>query len=174
MEETPYEIERKFLIRMPDLDWLSSVASRSHIVQTYLLREHKETSERVRSRTDEHRTVFTHTKKTRVTAVRRIEIEEEINRTQYETLLQRADPKRSPIEKDRYCLPANGLVYEIDVFPFWKEQAFLEIELGDESQTFPWPEGIVCIREVTNDGRYTNSALAFQIPDEELQKEEIT
>ena len=46
------------------------------------------------------------------------------------------------------------------------------IELTDESQSFPWPEGIVCIREVTEDRRYTNSALARRIPEEELQKEE--
>ena len=172
MEETPYEIERKYLIRMPDLDWLNAAASRSHIVQTYLLSDQKGRSERVRSRTDEDQTVYTHTKKTRVTAMKRIEIEKEISFEEYERLLQRADPKRRAIEKDRYCLHTNGLVYEIDVFPFWNDRAFLEIELKDENQTFPWPEGLECIREVTDDGKYTNSALALQIPEEELQKEE--
>ena len=158
MDDIPYEIERKFLIRMPDLLWLASVAERSHIRQTYLLNERKGTSERVRSRAAQGRTVYTHTQKTHVSDMRRIEVEREIGQSEYERLLLKADPERKPIEKDRYCLRS--------------EQAVLEIELTDESQSFPWPEGIVCIREVTEDRRYTNSALARRIPEEELQKEE--
>lgn len=172
MDDTPYEIERKFLIRMPDLNWLSSVAERSHIVQTYLLKDETGMTERVRRRETADRTVYTHTKKFRVSAMRRVEIEDEIDRTEYESLLLRADPKRRSIEKDRYCLRENGLLYEIDVFPFWNDRAFLEIELKDEKQNFPWPNGLVCIREVTDDSQYTNSALALRIPFEELQKEE--
>lgn len=172
MDDTPYEIERKFLIRMPDLRWLASAAECSHIRQTYLLNEQQGTNERVRSRERQGVTVFTHTKKTRVSDMRRIEIEREIDRSEYESLLLRADPERRTIEKDRYCLSENGLVYEIDVFPFWNDRAFLEIELTDESQSFPWPDGIICIREVTDDRRYTNSALARRIPCEALQKED--
>ena len=172
MDAVPYEIERKFLIRMPDLRWLSSVAARDHIVQTYLQKDETGMSERVRCRETSDRTVYTHTKKMRVKVRRRIEIEREIDADEYERLLQRADPKRRSIEKDRYCLRENGLLYEIDVFPFWNDRAFLEIELTDESQAFPWPDGIVCIRELTDDVRYTNSALALRIPDDEPLKEE--
>ena len=169
---TPYEIERKFLIRMPDLAWLASVSERSHILQTYLLPARKGDSERVRSRETNGRIVYTHTQKTRISDMRRIEIEREIDELEYDSLLQNADPDRAVIEKDRYCLSENGLSYEIDVYPFWSGQAVLEIELSDESQSFPWPEQIICLREVTDDRRYTNSALARNIPDEEAQKEE--
>lgn len=172
MDDIPYEIERKFLIRMPDLLWLASVAERSHIRQTYLLNERKGTSERVRSRAAQGRTVYTHTQKTHVSDMRRIEVEREIGQSEYERLLLKADPERKPIEKDRYCLRSGDYLYEIDIYPFWNEQAILEIELTDESQSFPWPEGIVCLREVTDDRRYTNSALARRVPEEELQKEE--
>ena len=174
MDDIPYEIERKFLIRMPDLIWLASFAERSHITQIYLLKEQEETSERVRKRETGDHIVYTHTKKTHITAIRRIEIEREIDCAEYERLLQKADPKRRVIEKDRYCLRLNGLLYEIDVYPFWKKQAVLEIELSDEEQSFSWPENIVCLREVTDDGRYTNAALARRIPDEEQRKEEET
>lgn len=172
MNDTPYEIERKYLIRLPDLSWLSSVAERSHIAQTYLLNEQKGMSERVRKRESNGQTVYTHTMKTHISAIRRVEIEQEIDREEYERLLQKADPKRIVIEKDRYCLRLNDLLYEIDVFPFWRCQAYLEIELKDESQVFPWPDGIECLREVTDDKRYTNAALARKIPDEECQKED--
>lgn len=169
---TPYEIERKYLIRMPDLAWLASASERSHILQTYLLPSQKGASERVRSRETNGRIVYTHTQKSRISDMRRIEIEREIGREEYESLLLRADPERAVIEKDRYCLREGEYLYEIDVYPFWSRQAVLEIELTDESQSFPWPEQIICLREVTDDRRYTNSALARSIPDEEAQKEE--
>ena len=58
------------------------------------------------------------------------------------------------------------------MFPFWKDRAFLEIELEDEGQSFPWPERIVPIREVTGDRRYSNASLALEIPQEEIQQNE--
>ena len=39
MEKNGFEIERKFLIRYPDLDWLNSAAERTEIEQTYLIAE---------------------------------------------------------------------------------------------------------------------------------------
>ncbi len=167
MTEGPFEIERKFLIRMPDLTWLSTVAKASKISQTYLIGGDPNSTERVRCRESEGKTVYTHTEKLRLNARRRIEVENEIGREEYEGLLLRADPQRRTIEKTRYCLPVDSLVFEIDVFPFWRKQAFLEIELSDENQAFPWPEGIQCIRELTEDSRYTNSALAQSIPEED-------
>ena len=169
MDKTPYEIERKFLIRCPDIEGLTASAEPSQITQTYLLGA-EGCTERVRSRTAAGRTVYTHTVKQRLSAVRRIEIEHEIPREEYEALLQRADPEARTIEKTRWCLRENGFLYEIDVFPFWEDRAFLEVELTDESQPFPWPEQIALIREVTDDRRYTNAALAREIPQEELPK----
>ena len=75
MEETPYEIERKFLIRMPDEEILASLKDHSRIVQTYLRNESDASSERVRKRIYPDRTVYTHTVKTHVSSIRRIEIE---------------------------------------------------------------------------------------------------
>lgn len=167
MDETPYEIERKFLIRMPDDALLASASNRSHIVQTYLTGDSEADTERIRRRDYDDRTVYTHTKKTHITAIRRIEIEHEIDKEEYDRLLLRADPERNSIEKTRYCIELNGLIYEIDVFPFWNDKAFMEIELKNEFQSFPWPKGISCIREVTDDSRYTNAALALHIPTED-------
>ena len=36
MKKGPYEIERKYLIRYPDLQWLDAVADKSEIEQIYL------------------------------------------------------------------------------------------------------------------------------------------
>ena len=158
-----FEIERKFLIAMPE-DSLLKDAERSDIVQTYLLGE-EGTTERVRARTFGDQTEYTHTTKKRITALRRVEIEDAIGQDAYGELLKRADPGRRPIVKSRFCLPYGDRLLEIDIFPFWQEYAILEIELEKEEQAFSLPPGIRVIREVSEDPRYTNSALSVRVPD---------
>ncbi len=162
----PYEIERKYLIRYPDLNWLSSAASSSQISQTYLLND--SASERVRRREMDGKVVYTHTCKQHVSSIRRIEIEKEIDEATYFELLKRKDPNRRTVNKTRYCLNRDGFLYEIDIYPFWNDRAFMEVELRDEQEAFPWPQNIECIREVTDDKRYSNYALALSIPHEEI------
>lgn len=173
MNDTSYEIERKFLIACPALDWLSRAAEKTEIVQTYLSDDGSGFTERVRKRGKDGVFTYTHTRKKRVNARRRIELEEEISREDYERLLRRADPTRQTIEKTRYCLYENGKLFEIDVFPFWQKQAFLEIELNDEEERFLWPEQLRCLREITEDKRYTNAALALKIPEEDERRTEL-
>ena len=167
MESIPFEIERKFLIRYPDEQLLAKKGESSRITQTYLLGE-PNTSERVRLRERDGVRVYTHTVKRRITDVRRIEIEREISREEYLRLLERADPERRVIEKTRWCLPYAGQMLEIDLFPFWTDRAYLEIELKEEDQTLVIPPELELIREVTDDIRYTNASLAREIPWDEI------
>ena len=111
---------------------------------------------------------YTHTVKLKLNDMRRIETENVIDEKTYQELLRRADPARRPIEKTRCCFTHDGLLWELDVFPFWSDRAFLEIELSDESDRFTLPPGIRLIREVTDDPRYTNAALSLQIPEEAI------
>ena len=163
MNVNGFEIERKFLIAMPE-ERLLAAAERSDIVQTYLLGD-EGTTERVRARTYEDHTEYTHTTKIRISAVRRVEHEETIGPESYAELLTRAAPGRRQIRKSRYCLPFEEKLIEIDVFPFWEDYALLEVELEEEGEAFSLPPGIRVIREVTEDARYTNSALSFEVPD---------
>ncbi|MBR1457106.1 MAG: hypothetical protein IJ594_08130 [Oscillospiraceae bacterium] len=148
MDTGPFEIERKFLIRFPDLSWLDAEGERSEIVQTYLCAQPGHT-ERVRKRERAGRCVYTHTDKQKLTALRRIEIEREITPEEYEALLLRADPACRPVSKTRYCLPYMGQTLEIDLFPFWDDRAYLEIELCDERQELSIPPQITILREVS-------------------------
>ncbi len=173
MQTEPYEIERKFLIRYPDLTLLAAAGERSDIIQTYLLAE-PGCTERVRKRIREDVCVYTHTVKEKLSNLRRIEREREITEEEYNGLLLRADPARKPISKARYCVPYRGQMLEIDVFPFWKQQAYLEIELKDERDEIEIPPFVEIIREVTDDGRYTNAALAESIPPEETEEPDST
>ena len=168
MKENNLEIERKFLIRRPALASLDRIAERTEIEQTYLLASEVGVSERVRRRGLNGRFVFTHTEKKRLTDMTRVELEREISPEEYERFLLRADPERITIRKTRFCLPYEGQLFEIDLFPFWQNQAFMEIELEREEQDVVFPPWIEIVREITSDGRYTNSALAKHSPDEEI------
>lgn len=160
-----FEIERKFLIAMPDEAFLKT-CSASAITQTYLACEGN-TSERVRERAYPDHCEYTHTIKYKLNNMRRIEDERQIDEDTYTALLERADPARRPIRKVRYCFEHDGRLWELDVFPFWKNSAYLEIELTGENEAFTLPPGLRLKREVTDDPRYTNAALSLHIPDEE-------
>ncbi len=161
-----FEIERKFLIAMPDKAFLEA-CERSEITQTYLVGE-ENTTERVRRRVYPDRCEYTHTIKRKLNNIRREEDEQEIDENTYTALLARADSARHAINKTRCCFTYDGRLWELDVFPFWENQAFLEIELTSEDEDFSLPPGIRLLREVTDDPRYTNAALSFEIPDEEM------
>lgn len=161
-----YEIERKFLIRRPERRWLEQHAQGSRITQTYLLAVPGK-SARVRKRVYEDHVSYTYTVKQKLSNMRRIEKEREISRDEYEMLLTQADPNRRIIEKERWVLKYLNQAFEIDLFPFWSKQAYMELELNAEDQHIDFPPDIEVLREVTGDKRYTNSALAKKIPAED-------
>ena len=162
------EIERKFLIAMPDMDVLRAQPGfgSSHIVQTYLVNPDGFT-ERVRMREYADRTVYYHTLKKRLSAASAYEDESEIDTTEYTSLLRRADTAKTPINKMRCTIPFKGHVCEIDIYPFWRKQAVLEIELSGEDEAYSIPSCIRVIREVTGNHAYSNNALSLVVPDED-------
>lgn len=157
----PYEIERKYLIKMPEFP-LPAETRASSIEQAYLVNPDGN-SERVRARAGK----YYHTLKVRISDMVREEYEREISRAEYDELLKRRDPKCALIRKVRYVFEYRGQVFELDVFPFWKKQAFLEIEMESEDAQVELPDFIDVIREVTEDRSYTNHALAICVPRED-------
>ena len=165
----PLEIERKYLIRYPEESWLDGLpgSSRAELVQTYLKSADGET-QRVRTWTENGRTLRYHTVKRRLTDLTRIEEEREITETEYQELLREEDPDRRPIRKTRWRVPYEGHLLEIDLYPFWQNQAVLECELESEEEEARFPSELRIIREVTADARYLNSSLARNIPEEDI------
>ncbi len=160
-----YEIERKFLIAYPDVGILSEKAVRRlEMVQTYLTAADGESS-RVRKIKENGTVTYIKTVKQRISDIKRLETESEITMDEYTALLKTADPARRPIEKVRYCIPHEKHVLEIDIFPFWQDKAFLEVELTDEAEEVSLPPEFHILREVTADRRYTNAALALELPE---------
>ncbi len=159
-----FEIERKYLINYPDPEWLGKYP-KSEISQTYLLTDDGMTS-RVRKRTSDGVTKYIFTEKRRVTDLKCIENEREVSSEEYEELLKLADPERITIEKTRYCLPFNGRVVEVDIYPFWNDRAIAEVEMESEDETVLLPDFIKVIRDVTAEKAYKNAAIAKKIPND--------
>jgi CYTH domain-containing protein len=161
------EIERKFLIAMPDEGVLARQdgARCDEILQTYLLSEPGVTA-RVRMRRGTRGTVYTATEKRRLSDLTAVEDEREVTEEEYRALLSRRDPALTPIEKRRYAIPYGGHTLEIDIYPFCQKQAVLEVELPTEDTPFTLPPFIRVIRDVSGDHRYKNVSLARAIPDE--------
>ena len=161
---TPIEIERKFLIEMPEKSVLKKYASRTKdIIQTYLTPVSNETA-RVRMITDGETVSYVKTVKRRISDLSHFEDEHEISYEEYRAELKNRDISKKDIEKTRYCIDFSGHILEIDVYPFWTDRAVLEIELSSEDETFDIPDYIKVIKEVTEDGRYKNTNLAKEIP----------
>ena len=95
-----------------------------------------------------------------LTGLKRVEIERRLSKDEYLTLLMDADSSKRQIRKTRYCLTYENQYFEIDVYPFWKDKAILEIELNSGNEEIRFPDRIKVIREVTEDDSYKNAALA--------------
>ena len=160
-EPEPYEIERKFLIKYPNLEWLESQPNcqRVEIIQTYLKSPNGDET-RIRQRGIDGNFIYFQTTKRKISACKRIEIERRLTKDEYLKLLLDVDTTKHQIRKTRYCLVYENQYFEIDVYPFWQDKAVMEIELRDENQAIKLPEMIDVIKEVTGDDEYSNSTLA--------------
>lgn len=160
-EPEPFEIERKFLIKMPNLNKLIKQANirKVEIIQTYL-KSNSLDEIRIRQRGEAGEYTYTKTIKRKVDKIKRIEIEKRISKNEYINLLMEADTNKKQIRKTRYCFLYKNQYFEMDIYPDWKNEAILEIELNDENQKITFPKFVEIIKEVTGDENYSNSGLA--------------
>lgn len=157
----PTEIERKFLISMPDLDELLEkyAVSKVNIIQTYLISVNEE-ERRIRQRGSEGSYSYYYTEKIAVTDVSRVETEKKISQTEYLNYMMEADTSLKQIRKDRYCFVYENNYIELDIYPFWIDNAIVEVELTNESDEVKLPPEFNVIKEVTADLRFKNYSLA--------------
>ena len=165
--DTPIEIERKYVIEIPELDMLSGLDgyTKSRIVQTYLI-SHPHVTHRVRRRDYGDAVVYTDTKKVRIDKISAFEDEREIDEEEYSSLLALSDPAANPVEKTRHTVPYCGRTLEIDVYPAWKRCCIMEIELPSREALPTIPSYIKILLDVTGDKRYSNASMARSFPPE--------
>lgn len=156
------EIERKFLIKYPDISKFENF-NKAEIEQTYL-----SDRSRIRKWCEGGNTTYILTKKEKITELTRIERERELSEDEYKSLLLLRDPETATLSKTRYSFPFGDKILEVDIFPFWSDRAFLEIELESENEEFSIPDFLEIIKEVSEDRRYRNYSLAKEIITEEI------
>ncbi len=169
MNNKPLEIEYKFLIEMPDLKILEAQPEyrAKKLCQMYLELPcgFSEFGTRCRIRKTEEQNTKTYCKtfKKDVTGITRIEVEEEISAVEFEKLSKFLRKGTAPVEKTRCTFFYEGHTCEVDVFPFWQDKAFLEIEVENEKVVPHIPPFINVIKDVSTDIAYRNSVLAQRI-----------
>ena len=170
-EPEPYEIERKYLIEYPDIKKLENMSNcqKIDIVQTYL-KTYDESERRVRARGIDGNYLYYLTEKKKISNLKRVELEKKLSQDEYVKYLMEADNKLHTIRKTRYCLTENNQYFEIDIYPEWKNQAIMEIELSDEKENVNIPDFIKVIKEVTEDDNYKNYEMAKKMPKEYVKK----
>ena len=165
----PVEIERKYVIVMPDTDTLRSQSDYtvSEIEQTYS-ESAEHVTHRVRARRYSDRVVYTETKKVRIDKMSAIEDEREISEREYLDLLAKRKADTITLRKTRHTFEHAGQIFEIDVYPEWGRTAVMETELESRQQTVSMPDFIRIVAEVTGDKRYSNASMSQIFPDELL------
>ena len=163
------ELEKKFLIEYPDLELLNEKYNpkKYDIEQIYLLSD-EDGSRRIRMRREGESTVFIETVKLRINGSKCYEYERELSAEEYEQCKADADPERSLIYKERYVFPYKEKIMEIDVYPFWKDKAVLEIELESEEDEYFIPDEIKVIKDVSDERKYKNAQLAAALKNGKL------
>ena len=160
-EPIPTEIERKYLVEMPNIEELCSMYSvtKLNIIQTYL-ESLDDCERRIRQRGTNGSYSYFYTEKRKVTELSRVESEKKISKEEYLDYMMEADTNLKQVRKDRYCFVYDNSYIELDVYPFWKKNAIVEVELASENQKVVLPPEIKVICEVTEDSRFKNRQLA--------------
>lgn len=158
----PIEIERKYLIEMPNIEEISRITpiTTIDIVQYYLMEEEPEVERRIRQRGIDGNYLYYLTEKKKINMVKRLEKGRRISQEEYLHLLMKLDTSLKQIIKKRICFVYERQYFELDIYEFSKDKAILEIELTEENKEVKIPEFIHVIKEVTGDKKYKNHELA--------------
>ncbi len=153
------EIERKFLVKIPDLSNLN-VKRKINILQTYLQNGNNGSQRRVRRITENDSIRYFYTEKIFYSAVIRQEMESEISEDKYSRLISEKRADCVPIEKCRVCFDYRNQLFEMDIYPFSDKLAIMELELENSEQNIFFPEYVDVVKEVTGIEEYSNASLA--------------
>lgn len=160
--EMPLEIERKYLISYPDCAVRNQIpdSTATEITQVYLKPDDSGFGRRIRKQVFSDHIEYTYTRKKKIAFGERIELENQITETEYQKLLQEADPTHHSIQKIRYIIPYQNQVLELDLYAFSQELATLEIELPDIHMHVQLPDWVKILADVTDVPGYSNFELS--------------
>ena len=159
MSDGGVEIERKYLLPGPPPARVLESATAYEIDQTYLMGG----SRRLRRRVGPDGERFWLTEKHDRGGITRSEDERELTAEEYGDLLGDADPRSGTVVKTRHVIEHGTQLIEVDVFAAPAGLVLLEVELQSEDETVELPAWAAGAVDVSEDGAYTNAAIARQL-----------
>lgn len=152
-EEGPYETQRKFLIKKPDIEILNKLhnCNKVKVIEIYLNEENNNISKLIQRGINSN---YTYSKITK-NKDKNVETEIRLSQDAYIEELINVDTSKKIIIKDRYCLTENSIYYEIDIYEHLEDKAICEVELTRNSE-FKLPSIIEVIEDITNNEEYTS------------------
>lgn len=155
------ELDKKYLIEYPNIKELENMKNceKIEIIQTYLLGD-KDEEVRIRQRGKDGNYIYYKTIRKKVSDLEFLEVEKRLTKEEYLNMLMNADPDYRQIRKTRFCLMYNKTYYEIDIYPFWKDKALVEVEIQNKSNKVSLPPFLKVIKDVTGDENYKIYSLA--------------
>lgn len=153
------EIERKWLLDINNIPYDLNQYEHEDIEQAYISFS---PTIRIRKITNRRSYVLTTKSKSINGGLSRQEYEINITEDQYNNLLNKKEGL--VLNKTRYKVKVDNLIYEIDLFHNeYEGLAYLEVEFEteEEARNFNAPEFVV--KELTGDSSYSNASLARKI-----------
>ena len=168
MSHSAIEIERKYIIELPDPSALEAEEGYtvSRIEQIYLDSPKGETL-RIRRREWQGRVEYIETRKVRIDKMSALESERYLTADEYADLARGIAEGTRPIYKTRHTFVYKGQTFEVDVYPQWQRSCIMETELKDRDTEVAFPAIIRVIREVTGIKAYSNASMSKAFPAEE-------
>ena len=173
MERIGVEIEKKYIIKKPDVAFLRTLESfsESEIVQTYIPSAQNETR-RVRMRVLAGAISYIETRKIRIDKMSATEIERELTEEEYTSLAKSPCEGSRPIRKTRYTFIYKGQLFELDFYPEWERTCVMETELESRDTEVEFPPFITVLSDVTGMKEYSNAAMSRKFPKELFENED--
>ena len=163
------EIEKKYVIRLPDTEYISTLDgyTESSITQIYIESAPGRTH-RVRRRIQGDTPTYTETVKIRIDKMSAFEDEREIDQATFLRLSEKIKKGTRPVLKKRLTFLFESRLFEVDIYPEWRRTCIMEVELPAREEDVKIPPFIELVRDVTGDRAYSNASMSQSFPDELL------
>ena len=157
----PLEIERRYLIQVPDIAKLEELGLKKIEIRQDYLPNVNNKIRRIRKAEVDGDIKYVYTEKFRLSDTTRIERSREITEDEYNELFDERAVGSHTIKKTRYNYYEGDYCFQIDFYPEWPDKALVEVSLPEEGAAVKLPSWMKVIREVTGDRKYKNEYLAF-------------
>ena len=161
-EEDKAYVEKKYLISMPDVEQLmkNKQCRKVHVKQHYIIDETKQEKEKIVLRRENNKNFYY-----KVVKKNKVKYSNSITADKYINKLEDENKKFYHIHKDRYYYIFDSRCIKIDVFPFWKDKAILEVDVLNDRENIKFPKFVHIIEDVTDNEAYKNYYLAEEYND---------